>query len=134
MNNIYIYIHFMQIQLSLKLKNCAAVRNWRQNFKLLSICSVLWFTTAPFRYLINILVFFLAENWLFSTIFSLSKWIENLYSSANDRNCQNLAFYFSSVSLRSYRVSHETWQLMNSFECLLPYTVLNIKTYRCLIR
>jgi len=27
----------------------------------------------------------------------------------------------------SYRVSHETWQLVNSFECRLPYTVLDIK-------
>ena len=26
-----------------------------------------------------------------------------------------------------YRVSHETWQLVNSFECLLPYTVLDVK-------
>ena len=24
----------------------------------------------------------------------------------------------------TYRVSHETWQLVNSFECLLPHTVL----------
>ena len=29
----------------------------------------------------------------------------------------------------SYRVSHETWQLVNSFECLLPYTVLDIKDF-----
>ena len=26
-----------------------------------------------------------------------------------------------------YRVSHETWQLVNNFKCLLPHTVLNIK-------
>ena len=26
-----------------------------------------------------------------------------------------------------YRVSHETWQLINSFECRLPYAVLDIK-------
>ena len=26
-----------------------------------------------------------------------------------------------------YRVSHETWQLVNSFDCLLTYTVLDIK-------
>ena len=26
-----------------------------------------------------------------------------------------------------YKVSHETWQLINSFECRLPYTVLDIK-------
>ena len=32
------------------------------------------------------------------------------------------------ISLR-YRVSHETWQLVNSFECLLPYTVLDIKDF-----
>ena len=28
-----------------------------------------------------------------------------------------------------YRVSHETWQLVNSFECLLPYAVLDIKIF-----
>ena len=28
-----------------------------------------------------------------------------------------------------YRVFHETWQLVNSFECLLPYTVLDIKDF-----
>ena len=28
-----------------------------------------------------------------------------------------------------YRVSHETWQLVNSFECLLPWTVLDIKHF-----
>ena len=27
------------------------------------------------------------------------------------------------------RVSHETWQLVNSCECLLPYTVLIIKDF-----
>ena len=26
-----------------------------------------------------------------------------------------------------YRVSHETWQLINSFECRLPYAILDIK-------
>ena len=29
----------------------------------------------------------------------------------------------------SYRVSHDTWQLVNSFECRLPYTVLDIKGF-----
>ena len=29
----------------------------------------------------------------------------------------------------NYRVSHETWQLMNSFKCLLPYAVLDIKHF-----
>ena len=37
----------------------------------------------------------------------------------------------SSTSLNSgkfiYRVSHETWQLINGLECRLPYTVLDIK-------
>ena len=33
------------------------------------------------------------------------------------------------ISLLSYRVSHETGQLVNSFECLLPYTVLDIKDF-----
>ena len=28
-----------------------------------------------------------------------------------------------------YRVSHETWQLVNSFECLLSYTVLIYKDF-----
>ena len=28
-----------------------------------------------------------------------------------------------------YRVSHETWQLVNSFECLLPFQVLYIKDF-----
>ena len=28
-----------------------------------------------------------------------------------------------------YRVSQETWQLVNGFECLLPYTVLDIKDF-----
>ena len=28
-----------------------------------------------------------------------------------------------------YRVSHETWQLVNSFECHLPYTVLDIEDF-----
>ena len=28
-----------------------------------------------------------------------------------------------------YRVSHETWQLVISFECFLPYTVLDIKDF-----
>jgi len=28
-----------------------------------------------------------------------------------------------------YRVSHKTWQLVNSFECRLPYTVLHIKDF-----
>ena len=32
--------------------------------------------------------------------------------------------------LLCYRVSHETWQLVNSFECRLPYIVLYIN--RCL--
>ena len=38
----------------------------------------------------------------------------------------------SSIDLR-YRVSHETWQLVNSFECLLPHTVLDIKDFLQLI-
>ena len=29
----------------------------------------------------------------------------------------------------TYRVSHETWYLVNSFECLLPYTVLYINDF-----
>ena len=28
-----------------------------------------------------------------------------------------------------YRVSHETWQFINSFKCLLPYAVLDIKDF-----
>ena len=28
-----------------------------------------------------------------------------------------------------YRVSHETWQFLNSFKCLLPYAVLDIKDF-----
>ena len=28
-----------------------------------------------------------------------------------------------------YRVSHETGQLVNSFECLLPYIILDIKDF-----
>ena len=28
-----------------------------------------------------------------------------------------------------YRVSHETWQLVNCFECLLPYAVLDINDF-----
>ena len=42
--------------------------------------------------------------------------------------------YFLLVILSSfgaflYRVSHKTWQLVNSFECLLPYTVLIYKDF-----
>ena len=29
-------------------------------------------------------------------------------------------------SIKSYRVSHETWQLVNGFECLLSYIILDI--------
>ena len=28
-----------------------------------------------------------------------------------------------------YRVPHETWQLVNGFECLLPYIILDIKDF-----
>ena len=36
--------------------------------------------------------------------------------------------FFSFVNkIFRYRVSHETWQLVNSFGCRLPYTVLGIK-------
>jgi len=28
-----------------------------------------------------------------------------------------------------YRVSHETWQLLNSFECLLPYAIQDVKDF-----
>ena len=31
--------------------------------------------------------------------------------------------------LMTYRVFHETWQLVNSFECLLPYTLIDIKDF-----
>ena len=31
--------------------------------------------------------------------------------------------------LSLYRVSHETWQLVNGFECLLPYVILDIKDF-----
>ena len=34
-----------------------------------------------------------------------------------------------SGTLVTYRVSHETWQLVNSFECLLPYSVLIYKDF-----
>ena len=30
---------------------------------------------------------------------------------------------------KSYRVSHETWPLVNGFECLLPYIILDIKDF-----
>jgi len=30
---------------------------------------------------------------------------------------------------KTYRVSDETWQMVNSFECLLPNTLLNIKDF-----
>ena len=33
-------------------------------------------------------------------------------------------FQIRMSTLLTYRVFHETWQLANSFECLLPYTVL----------
>jgi len=35
--------------------------------------------------------------------------------------------YLSRFTGLSFRVSHETWHLVNSFECLLPYILLNIK-------
>ena len=31
--------------------------------------------------------------------------------------------------ITTYRVSHETWQLVNGFECLLSYSILNIKDF-----
>ena len=33
------------------------------------------------------------------------------------------------IAHTAYRVSHETWLLVNSFKCLLPYTVLDIKYF-----
>ena len=33
-----------------------------------------------------------------------------------------------------YRVSHETWQLMNSLECRLQNTGLDLKTFCSLVR
>ena len=36
---------------------------------------------------------------------------------------------FIFIAVWTYRVSHETWQLVNSFECLLPYIILDIKDF-----
>ena len=36
--------------------------------------------------------------------------------------------------LGKYRVSHETWQFVNSFECLHLYTVYTLKTFCSIIR
>ena len=36
--------------------------------------------------------------------------------------------------LFTYRVSHETWQLMNSLECRLPNNGLDLKTFCSLVR
>ena len=36
--------------------------------------------------------------------------------------------------LSKYRVSHETWQLVNGFECLSPYTLLVVKDFCSLFR
>ena len=41
---------------------------------------------------------------------------------------QSLLQSFSTENnLFRYRMSHETWQLVNGFECLLPYVKLDIK-------
>ena len=44
----------------------------------------------------------------------------------NTETRENVKLSAKSVS---YRVSHETWQLVNSFECRLPYTVLDYKIF-----
>ena len=45
-------------------------------------------------------------------------------------------YNFTNFSIISelYRLSHETWQLVNSFECLVPYSVLDIEDFCGLFR
>ena len=37
--------------------------------------------------------------------------------------------YIQGYNKTIYRVSHETWQLINSYECRLLYTVLDVKGF-----
>ena len=50
-----------------------------------------------------------------SSLFSVNKGSSTRYSGTGDYS--------------TYRVSHETWQFVNSFECLLPYIVLDVKDF-----
>ena len=38
-------------------------------------------------------------------------------------------FILSFIFLFNYRVSHETWQLLNNFVCLLPFIILDNKDF-----
>ena len=50
-----------------------------------------------------------------SSLFSVNKGSSTRYSGTGDYS--------------TYRVSHKTWQFVNSFECLLPYIVLDVKDF-----
>ena len=45
---------------------------------------------------------------------------------------RNFLLTFFSLDSLYYREFHKTWQLLKSFECLLPYIILDIKTF-CII-
>ncbi len=72
------------------------------------------------------LVYFLFLFWILSPFLSLiSPPLSALFTSP-------FMLYFP-LHPMNYRVSHKIWQLVNSFECLLPYTVLDIKDFLQLI-
>ena len=48
---------------------------------------------------------------------------------AHQNDIGKLQFKLLNIFIFKYRVSHETWQLVNSFECRLPYTVLDSKGF-----
>ena len=53
-----------------------------------------------------------------------------IYTQKRPILCIGISLLSFSPKLRFiYRVSHETWQFMNSFKCLLPYAVLDINHF-----
>ena len=73
--------------------------------------------------------------WNLNYFFKESKKNWELFYFVNSFNSFNLwnksSFIWISFIIwkKWYRVSHETWQLVNSFERLLPYTVLYIEDF-----
>ena len=79
----------------------------------------------------SLLIETLIKMWLkYRGFYELKSVVDNFsVVSYKQEMCNSLLQWTHKWKQFKYRVSNETWQLVNGFECLLPYIILDIKDF-----
>ena len=127
----FCYIKFNKIAWKINLLRKITITNLIHN-KL--ILKTLWFINLTFvynvqdnitsavtymytRFQVNCTIYTIHNKYQFKTMF-MQKWFYYLY--LPKKGITNLFHNLPPPCILKYRVSHETWQMMNIFNCLLP--------------